>query len=174
MTVIMMKMIKSILFTGVLALAFAGSARAQGYEFLGQHGDWDAFADKKSKASVCYIGSNAIKDEGDYKKRGDIYVLVTKRKSEKYRDVVSFNFGYTLKPKQDVTVQIGSKKFKLFTSGETAWTYDAKDDAALVKMMQAGSEMIVNGVSSRGTKTKDTYSLKGISAAYREISKICR
>ena len=33
--------------------------------------------------------------------------------------------------------------------------------------------MIVRGISSRGTNTKDTYSLKGFSAAYKAIKKVC-
>ena len=34
--------------------------------------------------------------------------------------------------------------------------------------------MIVTGESSKGTATKDTYSLSGFSAAYKAISAKCR
>jgi hypothetical protein len=34
--------------------------------------------------------------------------------------------------------------------------------------------MIVEGVSSKGTKTKDTYSLKGFTGAYKAISAKCK
>ena len=39
--------------------------------------------------------------------------------------------------------------------------------------MKRGERMIVDGKSSRGTATKDTYSLKGFSSAYRAISAKC-
>ena len=34
--------------------------------------------------------------------------------------------------------------------------------------------MTVKGISGRGTKTTDTYSLKGFTAAYRTIGKACK
>jgi len=153
-------------------LLLSSGAVAAGFEFLGPHGDWDVFADKKSKASVCYIAS--VPTKASHKKnRGDIYVLVTLRKAEGFKDVVSFHQGYPLKKDNDVKVSIGKASYKLFGSGETAWTYEAKDDLAIVKMMRAGSTMAVKGTSTRGTKTTDEYSLKGISAAYKAMRKAC-
>lgn len=154
------------------SLFLSTQAQAAGFEFLGPEGDWDVFADKTSKASVCYIAS--IPTQASHKeKRGDIYVLVTRRKDEGFKDVVSFHQGYPLKKGSDVSVTIGKAAFKLFGSGETAWTYEAKDDAKLVKMMKAGVDMVTKGTSSRGTHTTDTYSLKGISAAYNKMAKAC-
>ena len=153
-------------------LFLSTQAHAAGFEFLGPQGDWDVFANKKAKASVCYIASVPTKASHE-KKRGDIYVLVTRRKDEGFKDVVSFHQGYPLKAKKDVMVSIGKSNFKLFGSDETAWTYEAKDDAALVKMMKAGATMTVKGTSTRGTDTTDTYSLKGISAALKELKKAC-
>ena len=69
---------------------------------------------------------------------------------------------------------IGKRKFELFTSGDSAWARNKKDDANIVRAMRSGAKMIVTGVSSRGTKTKDTYSLSGISAAHRAIGKACK
>ncbi len=159
-------------FTLLSALLLSWTADAAGFEFLGPQGDWDVFADKKSNASVCYIASVPSK-ASHTDKRGDIYVLVTIRKSEGLKDVVSFHQGYPLDKSKDVQVTIGSANFKLFASGETAWTYESKDDQRLVKMMKAGATMNAVGVSTRGTKTTDTYSLKGISAAYAAMHKAC-
>jgi hypothetical protein len=39
--------------------------------------------------------------------------------------------------------------------------------------MQSGSQMIVTGISGRGAKTSDTYSLLGFTAAYNAINKAC-
>lgn len=156
----------------LVGLFLSIQVQAAGFEFLGPQGDWDVFADKKSKASVCYIASVPAK-ASHAKKRGDIYVLVTRRKDEGFKDVVSFHQGYPLKKQNDVSVLIGKSSFKLFGSGETAWTYEAKDDVALVKMMKAGTTMTVKGTSTRGTNTTDSYSLKGISAALKEMQKAC-
>ncbi|WP_167730591.1 invasion associated locus B family protein [Terasakiella sp. SH-1] len=158
--------------TFITALVLSSGAGAAGFEFLGPHGDWDVFADKKKKANVCYIASVPTK-ASHKKKRSEIYVLVTLRRNEGFKDVVSFHQGYPLKKKKDLRVSVGKRSFKLFGSGETGWTYEAKDDMALVKMMRAGSTMTVKGVSTRGTNTTDTYSLKGISAAYKAMRKAC-
>ncbi len=52
--------------------------------------------------------------------------------------------------------------------------YDAKDDSRMVKSMRAGRTMIMEGTSGRGTKTRDTYSLSGFSAAHNAINKACK
>jgi hypothetical protein len=39
--------------------------------------------------------------------------------------------------------------------------------------MRDGKQMVVKGVSSRGTKTTDTYSLAGVSQAYDAINEAC-
>ena len=58
--------------------------------------------------------------------------------------------------------------------GRVAWTISEEEDARLIKFMKLGNEMIVRGISSRGTKTIDTYSLKGFSAAFTAIRKVCK
>ena len=135
--------------------------------------DWSAHSEGKSKARTCWIYSEPVKDEGKYSKRGRIYLLVTHRPGEKTVDQVQFTAGYTFKKGSAVRVVIGSKKFELFTNADTAWARSAKDDSALVTAMRGGSKMVVTGQSSRGTRTKDTYSLAGISAAHKAIGKAC-
>ena len=39
--------------------------------------------------------------------------------------------------------------------------------------MKNGNKLKITGYSSRGTKTTDTYSLMGFTAAYNHISKSC-
>lgn len=166
----MMRYLKMV---SVCAALATGTAQAAGFEFMGPHGDWDVFADKKSGATVCYIAS--VPTAASHKeRRGDIYMLVTRRKSEGFKDVVSFHQGYPLKSPQDVRVEVGGAKFDLFASNDTAWAYDAKADAALVKAMRAGSTLKVSALSTRGTKTNDTYSLKGITAAHNKMAQICK
>jgi hypothetical protein len=54
-----------------------------------------------------------------------------------------------------------------------AWAADGAADLALSQAVRNGSKMVVTGESSRGTKTTDTYSLKGSTKAYEAISKAC-
>lgn len=136
-------------------------------------GKWTAYVIIENGSKVCYMVSQPVKEEGKYKRRGDVYALVTHRPSENTKDVFSYIAGYSYKPGSYVNVTIDSKKFKLFTQNDTAWTPDPDSDKKLSAAIRGGSKMIVKGTSSRGTLTKDTISLKGSSAAYKAISKEC-
>ncbi len=164
----------------VLTLAFAlaatpvvATAAAAAADVIGTFGDWTAFADKEDGGKFCYIGSAPTKSAGKYKKRGDVYILVTNRPAEKKTGVVSVTTGYAYKQGSEAEVAVGAATFRLFTDRDTAWTYDKDGDRALVRAMKAGLSMVVNGTSAKGTKTTDTYSLKGFSAAYRAIGIAC-
>ena len=61
----------------------------------------------------------------------------------------------------------------MFTDGDTAWNAKPKDDGRMVKAMRAGATMTASGVSGRGTKTRDVFSLKGFTKAYAEMKKAC-
>ena len=161
--------------TALLAASLANStpAAAQTPEPIGDYGNWQALTFKEEGSTGCYVLSKPDRMEGDYKSRGEVYALVTHRPAEDTRDVVTIIAGYSYKPKSDVVVQIGGDKFKLFTDGDKAWAADADADSALVDAMKNGSSMVVRGVSARGTKTTDTFSLTGFSKAYRAIGDAC-
>ncbi|MBE6448778.1 MAG: hypothetical protein E7018_05740 [Alphaproteobacteria bacterium] len=167
---------KKLIFFIALAIFVKGSdAKAAAPQVLGEYGDWVAYYYRDSAGAVCYMASTPKKDEGKYTKRGDIYAVVTHRPNEKSFDVINFNAGYTFKSGAPFKVKIGASTFdKLFTSGDKAWSVSEKTDKDIVAAMKRGSRMVVHGVSSKGTHTKDTYSLSGFSSAYRAISNKCK
>jgi hypothetical protein len=120
------------------------------------------------------MASSPTRDEGRYTRRGDIFVSVTHRPKERSFDVVSFVAGYTFQSGSQVEVRIGNRTFtNLFTDRDKAWALNDAADRELVAAMRAGERMIVRGTSSRGTATKDTYSLRGFTAAHRAINAKC-
>lgn len=144
-------------------------------KLLGEYDDWAAYYYQDSTGITCYMASTPKKDEGKYTKRGDIYTVITHRPADKSYDVVNINAGYTYKPESKVTIKIGGQTFdKLFVSGDKAWATSDKTDKEIVAAMKRGNRMIIHGTSSKGTKTKDTYSLAGFSQAYKAISNKCR
>ncbi len=142
---------------------------------LGEYGDWTAYSYKEGKNTICYMASTPKKEEGAYKVRGEIYAVVTHRPAEKSYNIVNFVAGYPYKKESNVVVKIGTTTFNnLFTDGDNAWAPDSSVDKKLVEAMKRGQRMIVEGVSAKGTKTKDTYSLAGFSGAYKAISARCK
>ena len=159
---------------GVIAVGFVPDAAAQEPQTIGRNADWIAYTYKSNGKTVCYMASTPIKAEGRYSKRGHIYALVTHHPDADSKSEFSIVTGYTYKPDSEVEVRIGGRKFSLFTEKDRAWTPDAKTDNIIVKSMIKGSTMTVVGVSSRGTKTTDTYSLRGFTATKKLIDGKCR
>jgi invasion protein IalB len=157
----------------VLVLAVLAPGTSKAATVIGTFGGWTAFKARENGKKVCYIGAEPSKSAGKYKVRGEVYILVTHRPAEKKIGVVSVTAGYTYKQGSEVKIAVGDAAFKLFTDRDMAWTYDAKADRALVRAMKAGRKMTIKGTSGKGTKTMDTYSLKGFSAAYRAIGIAC-
>jgi hypothetical protein len=140
---------------------------------VGTFEDWTAVTDERTGTKVCYAVSRPIRSEPQNVKRGDIWALVTQRPAAKARDEVRFVQGYPLVEKGQVKVTIGSDSFLLFTAGEDAWAPSATVDGELVAAMRKGATMTVEGTSTRGTKTVDTYSLTGFTAALGAATKAC-
>ncbi len=150
------------------------SAQAQNTpKLIDVFGKWEAYTYSEKGQKVCYMGSQPTSAKGDYTQRGRIYAMVTHRPSLKLLNEVSFITGYTYKSDSKVDLRIDSTSFKLFTHDDSAWASTSEGDQKLIKAMKAGSTMVVVGYSSRDTKTTDTYSLSGFTAAYNAISKAC-
>ncbi len=161
----------------ILLALFAFPLTAESAEkALGAFKGWEAYSFEESGKTVCVVWGKPDKSQGKYKKRGDIRVFIAHRIWARPKRVneISFEAGYSFKKDGEATVTIDGKKFGLFTDGDTAWNRSAQDDAAMARAMRVGKKMIIEGVSSRGTKTKDTYSLFGFTAAHNAINKTCK
>ena len=158
-----------------MLIGFSANASAEQPKVLGEYGDWTAWTYNEGGNLICYMSSSPKKDEGKYKKRGDIYMTITHRPAEKEFDVVNFVAGYTFKSSAPFVIKIGNKTFRnTFTEADKAWMVSNAEDKNLISAMKRGDRMIVDATSSRGTATKDTYSLKGFTSAYNTITAKCK
>lgn len=169
---------KKIGFIVSLALVSFGlsvTAQAKPVEML-VHKDWAAYRADDDSGRICFISSVPTKSQGKYdpKNRGETRVYVSHGPGKAERNVVQVIAGYKYKAQTDVKVSIDGKKFTLFTIEGRAYAESEEDDVAMIKMMKRGSKMTVVGVSSRGTKTTDTYSLSGFTKTKQLIDKTCK
>ena len=166
--------------TALMALSLTVPSYAQSSkpQLIGSFGDWDAMtATTRAEGKTCYMISKPQKWTANKKnvRRGDIYMTVSHRPKFKVVSEVNSVVGYPLKNGSEVTAQVdGKRAIRLFTEGRGAWAYDPQDDSRMVRLMKAGVTMVVKGTSSRGTRTTDTYSLRGFTAAHNAITKACR
>ena len=141
---------------------------------LGIFGDWTAYKMTENGSPVCYMVSMPTKSTGKYKRRGDIFLIVSHRPKSKSFNVLSMTAGYNYKKDSQATIQIDKKeKVTLFTQEDSAWAQTSKEDNQLYRMMKAGNKAVVIGKSSLGNITTDTFSLKGFTKAANAIDKAC-
>jgi len=171
-----MKLVVMTLLICVGGMTLANSpARADARQLLGSYRDWDAFLLKKqNNEKICYMISVPKDTHPKNVRRGDIYITVKHRPRTKVKNEINVVVGYPFKKNSTSKVVIDKRSYTLFTSGDGAWAYDAKQDTAMAAAMKRGNVLYVHGVSSRGTKTKDKYSLSGFTAAHNAITKACR
>lgn len=115
--------------------------------------------------------------------RGEILLFVSYIPSAGVDGQVSVTGGYTYAQGSTVKLEVDGTVFNLLTvpeddpstpqkEDEFAWA-TAGDDAKIVAAMKRGATAVVSARSSRGTDTKDTFSLLGFTAATDEAKKRC-
>jgi hypothetical protein len=102
------------------------------------------------------------------------YLFVSTRPSEKVKNEFSAIVGYPQKPGADSTAAIGSSTYAMYTQNDGAWIKNAAEEAQLIEAMRKGADLVIKSESSRGTKTTDTYSLKGVAQALDKVAEECK
>jgi len=171
---------KSIRFAAIATMALltgAAPALADAPTLLGTFKEWSAYTTGSGNAKVCYALSQPKSVDPKKAARDPIYFLISDwpgRKAKAEPEVVP---GYAYKDGSVVDVRVGADKFQMFTKNDGdsggAWVQNPADETRLIDSMKRGSQIIVTGTSERGTLTKDTYSLAGISAALDKIHASC-
>lgn len=106
-------------------------------------------------------------------RRGDILLFVTYRPEQNIAGEISFTGGYPFADGSTATLEVGGTTFELFTEGEYAWPATPADDAKIITALKRGADAVVTARSSRGTETKDTFSLLGATAMIEDAENRC-
>jgi invasion protein IalB len=143
---------------------------------LGQFGDWGAYQASPGGKKVCFALAKPSKAETEPagRKRDQSYAFVSTRPSEKVKNEVSMIVGYPQKPGVDATATVGSASYVMYTQNDGAWVKNAAEEAQMVNAMRKGADLVVKSVSARGTKSTDTYSLKGLEQALDKVAEECK
>jgi invasion protein IalB len=143
---------------------------------LGQFGEWGAYRATPGGKKICFALSKptSATSEPSGRNRDPSYAFVSTRPAEKVKNEVSVIVGYPQKPGHDATAAIGSATYSMYTQNDGAWVKNAAEEAQMVDTMRKGSDLVVKSESARGTRTTDTYSLKGIAQALDKVAEECR
>jgi Invasion associated locus B (IalB) protein len=159
--------------TAAPAAAVAGGVKPT---LLGQYGDWGAYTASPGGKKICFAIAKPSSSETSppNRPRNPSYMFISSRPADKVSNEVSLIIGYPFKPSSEATVDIGSTSFALYTQQDGAWIKNATEEAHMVDAMRAGQSAVVKGTSAKGTRTTDTFSLRGLAQALDRTDQDCK
>ena len=138
--------------------------------------DWSVFAEENPKECWGVSSPKETVNTKDGKpvqvRRGDILLFVTFRPT--VAGEISFSGGYPFAGGSTVKLDVDGASYQLITDGEWAWPGTKEDDAAILAALKKGTTAVLTAKSGKGTQTKDTFSLRGFTAAMEEAGKRCQ
>jgi hypothetical protein len=155
------------------AAAVAGSAKPT---LIGQFGTWGAYTATPNGKKVCFALAKpaSSKTNPPNRPRDPAYAFVSTRPAEKVTNEVSVMIGYTLKPGSESTLEVGGATYAMYTQGDGLWIKNAAEEERMVDAMRKAPDVVVKGVSAKGTETTDTFSLKGLAQALDRLAQDCK
>jgi hypothetical protein len=155
------------------AVAAAGGAEPT---LIGQFGTWGAYTATPNGKKVCFALAkpSASKTNPPNRPRDPAYAFVSTRPAEKVTNEVSIMIGYTLKPGSESTLEVGGASYAMYTQGDGLWIKNAAEEERMVEAMRKAADVVVKGVSAKGTETIDTFSLKGLAQALDRLAQDCK
>jgi hypothetical protein len=168
------RILTTVLSCATIVAMTASSAFAETESKLaGKHGDWSVYTQGSGTKQICYVLSEALAKSPGNVDHGDIYFMVSNWKNGAATEQPSFLAGYDLKTTRAPKAQVGSTSLSMFAADNEAFISENRDEKKLVSKMRAGSTMTVSAVSKRGTQTRYTFSLKGVTAALKQSKTAC-
>jgi len=155
------------------AAAVAGGAEPT---LIGQFGTWGAYTATPNGKKVCFALAkpSSSKTNPPNRPRDPAYAFISTRPAEKVTNEVSIMIGYALKPGSESTLQVGGASYAMYTQGDGLWIKNAAEEERMVEAMRKAADVVVKGVSAKGTETTDTFSMKGLSQALDRLAQDCR
>ena len=168
----------SALALSVAAAFLAGSVIAQDAGTrVAEASDWQVFEGTDPKACWAVTAPKKTVNTRDGRevsvRRGDILLFVTYQPARNVAGEVSFTGGYPFAKGSTATLEVDGATFELFTEGEYAWPATPAEDRKIVTAMKRGADAVVTARSTRGTQTKDTFSLIGATAMIEDAERRC-
>jgi hypothetical protein len=143
---------------------------------LGRYAEWGAYTATGGSGKVCYALAtpSTTRTTPPNRPRNPVYMFISTRPAENVHNEISVVIGYPFKPDSEVNVEIGNNKFIMYTKADGAWVANPAEEARMVETMRKSADIVISGMSARGTQSTDRYSLKGLSQALDRTAKECK
>ncbi len=175
------RMMKSpiLLLTGAFIASISGIAAPQAAPTsIGTFKAWGAYVATNANGKNCFAAAEP--QNSKYSQpilgRGGTFFMITTVPSKGIKNQVSTIIGFPFKVGSNVSADVDGTTYKMFfndAKGETAWSVP-DTEPMFVAAMKKGLKMSVSSTSRRGTAVTDRYSLSGVTAALKAITKECK
>jgi hypothetical protein len=172
----------SALVLSAVMLAAPAMAQTQPATLLGVFQNWSAYTSGTGSSLTCYALSQPRATQPRGASRGPIYLMVSDWPARKVKAEPQIVLGYPVKADSPAALAVGSAKFAFFarpngptaTANGAAWLQSLGDNSRLIETMGKGVSAVATGLSARGTRTSDTYSMAGFNDALAKIHDACK
>lgn len=168
-----MRLIKKNCLIFLIFLIFSNTAHAY-IKILDKFKNWETQFTQEGENLVCFAVSMPVKKEPGNLNRAESRIFVTFRTKKNIDNEVSVTSGYPYKKDEKVTVTIDDDLFAFESSENFAWLINKDQGIKIINLMKKKDTAKVIGVSARGNKTTDSYSLLGFTAAYNSAKNKCK
>ena len=147
---------------------------------VGTFKSWSAYTFEDEGRLVCYSQGEPQGSIGKVESRGSAAVMVIQAPDAADKDQVSIVLGFLPQDGKNVTVTVGAKagKGKKFTLKKfavgRAWADTAGQDKQIVSAMKRYDYLVVDSMSKKGEKVRDTYYLSGFVKVYDASVTACK
>ena len=163
-------------FIQVLTLSLLGTllaVHASAAELMGTHTDWKTYRHSHRGETLCFAVARASEQKPSGGDREAPHLYVTAWPKAGIKAEVSIILGYTLEKGAEVTVDVSGTTFTLVADGDRAYIGDAGEEPKLLDAMRRGKVMTVEATSDTGTRSRDVFSLLGVTASIQAIAASC-
>ncbi|MFC7064511.1 invasion associated locus B family protein [Brucella rhizosphaerae] len=150
---------------GLVASSLAASAKTS---HIGEFRDWGVYQNTQLPGNKCYALTVPSSFLPAGVQHGDNFIIISKSGASYSPQLV---MGYNLKADSAVKVMIDGAQFPFFSEGNRAWAQNVGDEARIVSAMRSGRTVNVQATSVRGTQTRYTFSLMGLSASLQRVDR---
>ena len=168
-------MFRRIIRPALAALAACASVQSAAADTraVGAFKDWQVFTENVQGDTICYATTAAVDKAPKNVNHGPVNFYVASWKSGRSSGQPSLRVGYELRQDMPPEAQVNSGKWRMFAAGEEAFLED-RFEKPLINALKRGSELRVEAVSMRNTRSVYHFSLNGSSAAIDKAQAVCR
>jgi hypothetical protein len=137
---------------------------------------WRALAAGPPDKPVCYVTHlpEAVVQAPGQRAGPRPMLAVAWRPAKASANVVTVFSAYRFKAGSEAILEFAPRiAFKLYTVNDTAWAWNAEDDAAIVQAMRQGFNVTLRGINEADATVSDTFSLTGFTAAAARAIRTC-